>query len=299
LEGEQLNASIYAPGATTATAQARRPFQPFGPIVEGTASGNDWYQGLQLTMEKRLSRGFTILANYTFAKSLDNIPVAADMGTPGLNGATITMPYNMPNFKSLDQGPSDFDVRQTFVATYVWQLPTLAHANPLLREVAGSWVIAGITTAQTGPPLTLFAGTDQSLTGIGKDSVNVVSQNLYQSGPCANVAPCMNWLVPSSFAAPALGTFGSLGKGRLRGPGVFDTDLGIYKNIPIKERLTFQFRMEFFNIFNRANFFTPSSAPGAGYSAGSVGDPLNTAGFGDILSARDPRIGQLALKVIF
>ena len=83
LEGEQLNAAIYAPGATAATDQARRPFQPFGSIVEGTASGNDWYNGLQVTLEKRLSRGFTILANYTWAKSLDNLPVAADEGTPG------------------------------------------------------------------------------------------------------------------------------------------------------------------------------------------------------------------------
>lgn len=129
----------------------------------------------------------------------------------------------------------------------------------------------------------------------------MVSQNLYQSGPCANAAPCVNWLVPSSFATPAPGTFGNLGKGALRGPGVFDTDLGIYKNLPIKERAMVQFRFEFFNIFNRANFITPSSAPSGvtGYSAGSQGDPLNTAGFGNVLSARDPRIGQLALKVTF
>ncbi len=299
LEGEQLNAAIYVPGSTAATDQARRPFQPFGSIVEGTASGNDWYNGLQLTLEKRLSHGFTILANYTWSKSLDNLPVAADEGTPGLNGSTLTMPYNIPNFKSLDQGPSDFDVRHTFVVSYVWQLPALSHSNRFLREVAGNWVIAGITTAQSGPPLTLFAGTDVSLTGIGKDSVNVVSQNLYQSGPCANVAPCVNWLVPSSFAAPAPGTFGDLGKGRLRGPGLFDTDLGMYKNFPIKERVTVQFRFEFFNIFNRSNFYAPSSAAGTGYSPGSLGDPLNAAGFGDILSARDPRIGQLALKVTF
>ena len=276
LEGEQLNAAIYAPGATAATDQARRPFQPFGSIVEGTASGNDWYNGLQLTLEKRLSHGFTILANYTFAKSLDNLPVAADEGTPGLNGSTLSEPYNLPNFKSLDQGPSDFDVRQTFVVTYVWQLPALSHANHLVRAVAGSWALAGITTAQSGPPLTLFAGTDQSLTGIGKDSVNVVGQKLYQSGPCANVAPCVNWLVPSSFVAPAPGTFGTLGKGALRGPGVFDTDLGISKNFPIRERVIVQFRMEFFNIFNRANFYTPSSAAGIGYSSGSLGvvDPV-------------------------
>jgi hypothetical protein len=298
METEQLNAAIYVPGATASSDQARRPFQPFGSVAQGTASGNAWYNALQLTLEKRLSKGFTILANYTWAKSTDNIPVAADVSSP-MTAASITIPYNIPNFKMLDQGPSDFDVRQTFVVSYVWQLPALSHANRFLREVAGSWVISGITTAQTGPPLSLFAGTDQSLTGIGKDSVNVVSQNLYQSGPCANQAPCVNWLVPSAFAAPALGTFGTLGKGTLRGPGLFDTDAGIYKIFPIRERINIQFRAEFFNIFNRANFLTPSNLSSTGYSAGSLGDALSGGGFGDILAARDPRIGQLALKVIF
>jgi hypothetical protein len=298
MESEQLNAAIYVPGATAASDQARRPFQPFGSIVQGTASGNAWYNAMQLTLEKRLSHGFTILANYTWAKSTDNIPVAADVSSPML-AASITMPYNIPNFKSLDQGPSDFDVRQTFVISYVWQLPLLSHASLLLREVAGGWVISGITTAQTGPPLSIFAGTDQSLTGISKDSVNVVSQNVYQSGPCANIAPCVNWLVPSAFAEPALGTFGTLGKGALRGPGLFDTDAGISKFFPIKERMNLQFRAEFFNLFNRANFYTPAPAPATGYSPGAGGDPLNGAGFGDVLFARDPRIGQLALKLTF
>ena len=208
--------------------------------------------------------------------------------------AQIAMPYNMPNFKSLDQGPSDFDVRHNFVVSYVWQLPALSHASRLLREVAGSWVVAGITSAQSGHALTIFAGSDRSLTGIGQDRVNAISQNFYQSGPCANQAPCVNWLVPSSFALPALGGFGTLGKGRLVGPGLFNTDAGIYKNFAIRERASVQFRAEFFNMFNRANFYNPGAS---GLSAGSVS--LSGAGFGDILSARNPRIGQLALKITF
>jgi carboxypeptidase family protein len=298
MESEQLNAAIYAPGATAASDQARRPFQPYGSIVQETSSGNGWYNALQLTLEKRLSHGFTILANYVWSKSNDNIPIATDVTSATL-GRLIVMPYNFPNFKSLDQGPSDFDFRQNFVVSYVWQLPALSNSNRVLREVAGSWVISGITTAQSGPPITVLAGTDQSLTGIGQDSVNVVSQNFYRSGPCANVAPCVNYLVPSSFAAPALGTFGTLGKGALRGPGFFNTDAGIYKNFPIKERATIQFRAEFFNIFNRANFYSPGVAAATGYSPGSQGAAISGAGFGDITAARDPRIGQLALKLVF
>jgi hypothetical protein len=298
MESQQINAAVFAQNTTSATDQARRPFQPYGSIVQGTASGNGWYNGLQVTMERRMSHGFTVLANYSWSKSTDNIPVAADVSSPMI-AAQITMPYNIPNFKSLDQGPSDFDHRQNFVASYVWRLPALSHASRFVREVAGGWVIAGITTAQTGGPLTLFAGTDRSLTGIGKDSVQLLSQNLYESGPCANQAPCVKWLVPSSFGLPALGTFGNLGKGALRGPGLFDTDAGIYKNFTAGELVTVQLRAEFFNIFNRANFITPSNSTAPGYSPGSLGDILSGAGFGHILAANDPRIVQLAVKISF
>jgi hypothetical protein len=156
----------------------------------------------------------------------------------------------------------------------------------LIKNVLGGWELTGITTAQSGPPLTLFAGTDRSQTGIGADHADYVGGKAYTSGPCANQAPCVSYFVPSAFAAPALGTYGNLAKGTLRGPGFFNTDLGAFKNFTITERLTIQFRAEFFNVFNRANFNNPGTTVSAG-------------GFGNILSARDPRIGQLALKVVF
>jgi hypothetical protein len=109
----------------------------------------------------------------------------------------------------------------------------------------------------------------------------------------------VNWLVPrlsprQRWVHSALSV-----KGVLRGPRLFNTDAGIYKNFPIKERFTVQFRAEFFNIFNHPNFYSPSPTPATGYSPGASGDSLNAAGFGDITAARDPRIGQLALKVTF
>jgi hypothetical protein len=298
MESEQINAAVFAPNTTSATDQARRLFQPYGSIVQGTASGNGWYNGLQVTMERRISHGFTVLANYSWSKSTDNIPVAADVSSPMI-AAQITMPYNTPNFKSLDQGASDFDHRQNFVASYVWRLPALSRASRFVRDIAGGWMIAGITTAQAGGPLTLFAGIDRSLTGIGKDSVQLLNHKVYQSGACANQEPCVDWLAPSSFGLPALGTFGNLGKGALRGPGLFNTDAGIYKNFTAGELVIVQLRGEFFNIFNRANFLNPCNSNAPGYSPGSLGDILSGAGFGQILAANDPRIAQLALKISF
>jgi Carboxypeptidase regulatory-like domain len=280
----QLNPAIYTPGSTLST-DARRPFQPYTSIVQASGAGLSRYNSLQLSLEKRLSHGFTILGNYTWSRSVDNIPYGADVTSPILNAPMAMSPY-IPNFKSLDTGPSDFDFNQTFVVSYVWQLAQLTHSNRWIRGVAGGWELTGITTAQTGPPITLYAGTDRSQTGIGADHAQYLGGNAYTSGPCANQAPCVSYLVASAFGLPALGTYGNLAKGTLRGPGFFNTDLGAFKNFSIKERLQLQFRAEFFNFFNRANFNNPNTTVSGG-------------GFGNILSARDPRIGQLALKVLF
>jgi hypothetical protein len=284
IENEQLNPAAYIPGSTLST-DARRPYQPYTSIVQATGSGNAAYNSLQLSLEKRLSRGFTVLANYTWSKSTDNIPFGTDVTSPILNQVLTTSPY-VPGFKRIDTGPSDFDYRQTFVVSYVWQLPGLARANHIVRGAFGGWELTGITTAQTGGPITLYAGTDRSQTGIGYDHADYVGGKAYTSGPCANQAPCVSYLIPAAFAAPALGAYGNVAKGALRGPGLFNTDLGVFKNFSIKERLKIQFRAEFFDIFNRVNFNGPGTA-------------VNSGSFGNILSARDPRIGQLALKVLF
>jgi hypothetical protein len=283
-ENEQLNPAIYTPGSTLST-DARRPFQPYTSIVQASGSGNSRYNSLQLSLEKRLSHGFTILGNYTWSRSVDNIPYGADVTSPILNASLTMSPY-IPNFKAIDTGPSDFDYTQTFVVSYVWQLTELAHANRWVRGVAGGWEITGITTAQTGPPITLFAGTDRSQSGIGEDHAQYLGGSVYTSGACANQAPCVSYLVPSAFGLPALGTYGNLAKGTLRGPGLINTDLGMIKNFAPSERLKIQFRAEFFNVFNHANFNSPNTS-------------VSGAGFGSILSARDPRIGQLALKAMF
>jgi hypothetical protein len=284
MENEQLNPAAYIPGSTLST-DARRPFQPYTSIVQGTASGNALYNSLQLSLEKRLSKGFTILANYTWSKSIDNIPFGADVTSPMLN-ADLTMSPYINGFKRIDAGPSDFDFNHTFVVSYLWQSPALKQRSRLVRGVAGGWQLSGITTAQTGAPLTLFAGTDRSQTGIGFDHGDYTGGQAYASGPCANQAPCVSYLRAASFGIPALGTYGNLAKGALRGPGLFNTDLGASKTFVITEALNLQFRAEFFNIFNRTNFLNP-------------GTTVSSGSFGNILSARDPRIGQLALKLQF
>ncbi len=101
----------------------------------------------------------------------------------------------------------------------------------------------------------------------------------------------MNYLNPAAFVLPAVGSFGNIGKGSLRGPNYVDFDSGLFKEFPFAgERGRIQFRAEFFNVLNRVNFNNPANSTTPSFSAG---------GFGTLTSAQDPRIGQLALKVLF
>lgn len=266
----------------------RRPFQPFGLIGMFLEDINSSYNALQVSLEKHLSHGFTILANYTYSKSLDDHPfnqqvVQMNIKLPNLSA----LPWNDPLRHHLDHGPSNFDRTHRFVASYVWSPPALGGNNRLVREVVDGWKLTGIVTVQTGDPLTVLAGRDQSQTGLGSDRAVQVGSP-YGGDACAgNKRRCVSYLDPNAFQLPRRGTFGTVPKGSLRGPGYFNWDMAVFKSFALhSERVRLQFRAEYFNIFNRANFNDPSNS--------FIG-----SGFGQIVNAQDPRIGQLSLKLTF
>jgi hypothetical protein len=284
LDTLELNAAKYTPGSTLSTDQ-RRPFQGYSTIQQASSGGNSWYQSLQMSLEKRFSHGFTILANYTFSKSLDNMSILQDAATFGAGGLHVLPAYDK-DFKQFERGPSDFDRRHVFVTSYVWQLPQLAKAARLVRGVAGNWQLSGVISASTGWPITIAAGQDRSQSGIGQDRATLVKSDAYGGNACRSIAPCVNYLDPQAFALPALGTFGNVGKGRFRAPGVADWDISASKDFRLAERLTVKFRAEFFNVLNQVRLNNPVTS-------------FTTAGFGGVLSAADPRIAQMALKLTF
>ena len=288
-EAIELNPSVYIPGSTLSTDQ-RRIFQGFQYISLASGQGNSHYNSLQLGLEKRLSNGFTVLANYTFAKSYDDLPFAAGAGGPA-DSNSLVYPWYFKDDTRQDRGPSDFDIRHRFVTSYVWNLPKLEKMHWLVRGLYGDWQLNGILQLQSGTPLTMLAGKDQSLTNLTRDRAQYVSGDPYGSGACGNTAPCVDWINPAAFALPALGQFGNTGKGNLRFPGQATWDMGFFKNIPIHERWSLQFRAEFFNIFNRVNYLRPDQS--------NQTDTVSSAGFGSIRGANDPRIGQMALKIFF
>jgi hypothetical protein len=288
----QLNPAVYTAGSTLST-DKRRIYQSFSGITVDSQAVNGSYNSFQTGFEKRMSHGFTILANHTFSKALDNLPYGQSVTGPGPNASGTVYPWYFPKADALDYGPSDFNRAQRFVVSYVWELPTPQAGGRVVRAVLGGWQLNGVLQAQTGDPLTVKSGKDQSNTGIGGDRAELIGKAL-GSGACTTSAPCVNYLTPSSFAqppsatvaSPYIASFGNFGKGAVSGPGMMTWDVGLFRSVAIGEHVKVQLRGEFFNVLNRANFSDPTTT-------------LSSGGFGSITGAADPRIGQVALKILF
>jgi len=285
VESTEMNPSVYIPGSGLG-ADARRPFQPYTNITQVTQDVNASFHSLQLTGQRRFSGGLSVLINYTWSKSLDDLPWNMGIAGPTV-GLASPVPWYVGGRHQYDRGPSEFDHRHRFVTSYVWDLPKLAKANLFIRTVAGGWQFTGILSYNTGLPLTIASGQDQSRTATNTDRANYIGGPVYGGNACGSTAPCVNYLVKGAFIQPALGTLGSVGKGMLYGPGLFNWDTGLFKEFPfVENRLRLQFRAEYFNTTNKANFNNPNVA-------------INSGGFGTVTGSLDPRIGQLALKLLF
>jgi hypothetical protein len=269
---------------------------------------NSNYNGLQLSMEKRASRGLTVLANYTWSRSLDDLPFGE--GVSGFDTGYSALPLNNPNRHRFDYGPSGFDHTQIFTGSYVWQIPAFkGNKSGFLYQALGGWEVGGIFSAASGRPITVLQGTNISGTGIGNDRGTLVPGiSPYGSNSCAGVtAACVSWLNPAAFVPTASltpGTFGDISKNALRLPSTWDADLQLSKFFDLTERFKLQVRMEYFNVFNHPNFGPESTSTGAvnGTDQISAFDKLQgNSAFGTFRAgqAADPRIGQVALKLFF
>jgi hypothetical protein len=269
-----VNAAVNGPGATTGNTQARRPNQNFQSVVEDVSGGNSIYNSLQATLEKRFSSGFSVMANYTYGKTLDEVSYLTD--TCSTN--TIN-PYNVRAYR----GVSDYDIPQRLVLNYLWQLPSPKN-NAVLRGLFGNWSSTGIWNWQSGFPLNIVSGEDRSLSGVGADQADVISKPSLTSGPLG--ARINQWFTTAAFTTAAPGTFGNAGRNILRGPRTFNLDFSVQRLFTIKERWNLQYRAEFFNGLNHTQLNNPDTT-------------VTSGTFGRITGARAPRILQMALKLRF
>jgi len=274
------------------------PSNLFGQVQQDTQDINSSYHSLQVSAEKRMSHSLTILGNYTWSKSIDDLPAGA--GVTGFDTYSAR-PWDDPLRHQFDRGPSEFDHTHRFVASFVWELPGFSGSRGFAHQALGGWQYSGVASAQTGRPFTVLQGAELSGTQIGNDRGTVLpGADPYGPAQCGTTSACVSWLNKAAFAttAASLGTYGGTGKNAFRMPGKYNWDMGLFKNFTITERWKLQFRAEFFNVFNRANFFDEDVSPQP--NLGNV-QRLSGGTFGTFRAgqAGDPRIGQLALKLFF
>jgi hypothetical protein len=269
-----------------------------GDIQHQENIGISNYNSLQAKLERRFSGGLTVLASYTWGKALtDSVDHLSTSGAGnGVDVGIFREPQN-PKDRRAEYGPAEFDVAHRFVLSGVWQLPFgkgRAIGDSWSRGaglVLGGWEFSPIFTAQTGLPLTINQSQAVNIGGERRSRPNRIADGTLPSGQ----RTIDRWFDTSAFVALS-GTagaagffanqiFGNAGVGILRGPGLMNLDFNLAKNFAITERWSAQFRGEFFNALNRPNFGVPGVTIGGG--------------FGQIVTASEARIIQLALKLRF
>jgi len=267
---------------------ARVPYFGYPQIFQAENSVSSGYSALQTKLNKRAGHGLTFGIAYTYAKSIDGASVFYGSGA----NATTIFPQNNYDTRA-ERGLSDFDIRHRFVANYVYQIPSLRHlASGMPRAIADGWQTTGILTLQTGQPLSVLTGQDQSSTGLGNDRPDLIGDP--NSGPHT----VNQWFNIAAFTLNQPLTFGNAGRNIVNGPGFKNFDLALMKNTRIAETANLEFRAEFFNIFNHPNFALPAniqSAPNFGVISQTPDVAQNNVGLG----SGGPRLIQFGLKFSF
>jgi hypothetical protein len=273
----ERNAAVYRAGATVGNTNARRPLAPYyASMRELIDAGNSVYHSMQVTVEKRLSRGFSILSFYTFSKSIDDESQNAQF--------TFSNPH--PTDQRFNRGLSDFDVRHNFRTSLVYELPWFSSRNFLLRTVAGGWTISSILDWRSGFPFGLTSGRDNSFSGMNLDRADITG-NPALPGNRSKDELIARYFDISRVTFNAVGTFGNSPRNFLTAPGSFNIDSSLMKDFNLREHLRLQLRGEFFNLLNNVNLNQPGS---------NVSAPNN---FGIITGAGSPRILQVGARLSF
>ena len=268
-----------------------RPYPAFGVIAWRGNTSNSTFQALQYNVRKAFNNGWLLSGSYMWSHSIN------DGSIGGGESDTVQNVF----CRGCDKASSDFDVRNYFNTSVVYQLPFGAGrrslSNPgVLRAFLGGWELSGIGTARTGLPVNITMNRANSSVP-GGYSVPASERPDYLFG-VASVPlnqTVNSWINAAAFATPAAGTFGNLGRNAVFGPGLWQVDAALAKRVSITERIGMQFRAEVFNIFNRAQYGQPNANLSTPANFGVITTTVNEGATG----SGTPRQIQLAMQVIF
>lgn len=275
-----INSPVTGAPPSPDNANDRVIYEPGLLSPVGFLLGNDfrsWYHSLQTQVTRRFTEGLSVTASYTLAKSIDS------SSTPNLGG-TVANPFNLRD----ERGRSDWDRRHVAVASWLWS-PSYNFERGWQNTLLGGFTFTGIHSFQSGAPITFLMGDDVALDGTFGDQhaqltgAPIVRDHADRSDMLARFFNTAAF-VPTGRVP--LGTYGNAGRGLISGPAFASTDFSVLKDFGVGERFKVQFRSEFFNVFNQANFNLPDRR-------------VNSSGFGRIRSAQPGRVIQFALKLLW
>ena len=245
--------TYYVPSATRANPAIANTWTYF-------SEGSSTYHALQVDINHRFTSGFALRGVYTFSRTIDDGD-SLNATTSGNEPALASNPFNL----RADRGLANFDIRNVGVISAVYALPFghgrrwLAGGSGLANVLASGWTVNSIATIQSGFPFTPQLSYNPSNNGDSRNPVRPFVNPSF-TGPVI-LGKVNEWFNPAAFLAPpnTSGFYGNLGRDTLIGPGLGTWDFSLLKDTPIRERMNLQFRAEFFNFLNRANFNSPNA----------------------------------------
>jgi hypothetical protein len=294
-------AGCFAPFPYAQSADPR-----FGGVTQFSTGANSHYNGLQMTAMKRFGHGLLGQLNYTWSRCMDTV---SNGGFLQFSAGGILSP--LPGGLARDYGPCDYDIRNNLDAQYVYRFPVRVREGALGYALNG-WQVSGTVFWHSGIPFSVLS-TPYSANGNGivngggpQFASAVPGVPLYEHNPIPGVTQpgTVQWLNPDAFVStvdPSTGAclggdspkncqFGDLGRNALRGPNFAWSDFYLTKWFPLTEHVKMRFDVQFFNVFNHANFALPSMV-----LAGIPGKPSTQTGFGALTSTTSPPTGLLGV----
>lgn len=299
---QQLNPAVIVPCAggaalatcnTTANTNARRLATLAKPaegqflafVDQFNSGGTGSYHGLLLSGQKRLSRGVSFNANYTWSHCIADINQGSLVG--GVGSGWLDVNNRRRDRGNCQTGTLDADSARSLDRRHIGNFTAVLESprfnGQALRVIASDWRLSSSYRVLSGAFLTPSTGIDRQLTGAGGGTQR--PNQILPNPLCANPNPSC-WINPAAYEQPALGTLGSAGRSSILGPGFWQIDMALSRIFRVREGMSFEARAEAFNLTNS-------------FRAGNVITARNNQNFGRILTAQDPRIMQLALKFVF
>jgi hypothetical protein len=271
---------------TITVGQLSKPYPQYSTVsIYRNNVGTTRYQGLALSLRQRLARGLSYSIAYTRSKLLDDASSVFDASI--LTGPIANYPVADSFNRALERDYSTGDIPHVFVSSVVWDLPAGAdrarQLHGVIGAIANDWTVTTLVTLQSGLPVAVTQVTNNnSAFGFGVQRPNLVGDPTL---PADQRTPAQ-WFNTASFTTAPVFTMGSASRNPVRGPAFRNVDLALIRRVPIRAGAALELRAEVFNLLNTPNLGLPNAVQGA-------------APFGTITTALDPRVGQLALKLVF